>query len=57
MNSTYDKITKEFNVCNDMPIGAPEDVDTLIEIVAGNIGNMAMVNYPYNTSYMVPLPP
>lgn len=57
VNETYDNITKEFNLCNDTPIATPEDVETLIEIVADNIGSMAMVNYPYNTSFLHPLPP
>ena len=56
VGSTYDNITKEFNLCNDTPIAVPEDVETLIEMVSDNIGSMAMVNYPYNTSFLHPLP-
>jgi lysosomal Pro-X carboxypeptidase len=57
VESTYENITKEFNICNDTAIGSPVDVETLVEIVSGNIGSMAMVNYPYNTSFLHPLPP
>lgn len=56
VNSTYDNITKEFNICNDSAIAVPEDVETLIEMVSDNLGGMAMVNYPYNTSFLQPLP-
>lgn len=56
VNSTYDNITQEFNLCNDTPIAVPEDVETLIEVVSDNLGGMAMVNYPYATSFLQPLP-
>jgi len=56
VQSTYENITELFNLCNSTPIRTPEDVETLIEIVSDNIGSMAMVNYPYSTSFLNPLP-
>lgn len=56
VNSSYDNITKAFNICPNEAITVPEDVQTLIEIVADNLGGMAMVNYPYATNFLQPLP-
>ena len=56
VNSTYENITKEFNVCPDSPITTPQQVEMLAEMVADNIGGMAMVNYPYPTNFLNPLP-
>lgn len=56
VNATYENITKEFNLCEDTPIATPIDVEVLIEQLSDNLGSMAMVNYPYATSFLHPLP-
>ena len=38
-----------------MPSSAA-DVQTLIDTISNSIGTMAMVNYPYETSFIKPLP-
>lgn len=42
------------NVCQD--VTKDEQVDTLVGIFDNALGSMAMVNYPYETSFLKPLP-
>jgi lysosomal Pro-X carboxypeptidase len=50
----YAKIQEIFNLCKAPE--APEDVQNLIDTVSDSIGTMAMVNYPYETNFVNPLP-
>jgi len=43
-------------MCPDSNITSANDVQNLIEYLADAFGTMAMVNYPYNTSFIRPLP-
>jgi lysosomal Pro-X carboxypeptidase len=54
--NTYAGINRFFNVCAESEVATPEDVDYLIEIIADSLGTMAMVNYPYATNFVKPLP-
>lgn len=50
----YDDISEIFNLCS-VPKGELE-IDSLISTLNDSIGTMAMVNYPYPTSFVEPLP-
>lgn len=54
--NTYAGINRFFNVCSDSNVTTPEDVEALIENIADSLGTMAMVNYPYPTEFVRPLP-
>lgn len=45
-----------FNLCENSTISSPDDVDALIGLLSDSIGTMAMVNYPYATNFVNPLP-
>jgi lysosomal Pro-X carboxypeptidase len=47
-------IEDTFVLCD--PIKAASDVDTLIATLSDGLGTMAMVNYPYETNFVAPLP-
>ncbi|XP_030748658.1 lysosomal Pro-X carboxypeptidase [Sitophilus oryzae] len=55
-NTTEGKITisKEFSLCQNLT--SQNDVEVLLNWVNEVITNMVMVNYPYPTSFLVPLP-
>lgn len=50
----YAKLKEIFNLCN-APT-TPDDIDTLIGTASDAIGTTAMVNYPYPTDFLNPLP-
>jgi lysosomal Pro-X carboxypeptidase len=53
-SSKYAKIGEIFNMC-----AAPTqwtDIALLKAFLADNLGTMAMVNYPYETNFVAPLP-
>lgn len=52
----YADIDTIFNICANSTIKTPEDVDNLIGLLSDSLGTMAMVNYPYATSFINPLP-
>lgn len=43
-------------MCEGQNITTKEDIDFVISTIADNLGTMAMVNYPYPTSFITPLP-
>ncbi|KAJ8984278.1 hypothetical protein NQ317_009762 [Molorchus minor] len=47
-------LSKLWNLCS--PLKSQDDVDDLIEWLSNIYINLAMVNYPYPTSFLVPLP-
>lgn len=49
-------LNKIFNVCEKDKLTKAEDVDFIIGEVTGAFGNMAMLNYPYPTFFVKPLP-
>ena len=51
---TYQTLSDIFNLCA-VPSG-PIEVQSLISTLNDSIGTMAMVNYPYPTSFVEPLP-
>ena len=53
-SETYQTITDIFGLCA-VPSG-PLEVQSLINTLNDSIGTMAMVNYPYPTSFVEPLP-
>jgi len=53
---TYSNLTRYFNMCHDSNLTTSNDVEYLIEYMADAFGTMAMVNYPYPTSFIRPLP-
>ena len=53
-STKYEAINQTFKLC-ERPT-KPEDVQTLIGIISDSLGTMAMVNYPYATSFVNPLP-
>ncbi|XP_044272767.1 lysosomal Pro-X carboxypeptidase-like [Tribolium madens] len=48
-------LSEAWQLCS--PIETPGDVETLIGWYSEILVNMAMVNYPYSTSFLAPLPP
>jgi hypothetical protein len=52
--NSYAMIKKSFNTCRD--VNSYADVYYLMTSMSGNFGTMAMVNYPYETSFTEPLP-
>jgi len=52
--STYQNITEIFNLCS-VPTNS-SDVETLIETLSDSLGTMAMVDYPYPTTFVADLP-
>jgi len=50
----YAKVKDIFNLCT-VPKDAGE-MQALIEEMSDSIGTMAMVNYPYETNFLNPLP-
>jgi len=52
--SKWAEIKEHFKLCDD--ITEPRDVLDLIDSLSGDIGTMAMVNYPYATSFIGSLP-
>jgi len=51
---TYQNISDIFNLCA-VPSGV-EEVQSLIDTLTDSLGTMAMVNYPYPTNFVEPLP-
>jgi lysosomal Pro-X carboxypeptidase len=51
---SYDQIAKIFNLCK-VPTSSVE-IDALINTLNGSFGTMAMVDYPYPTDFIEPLP-
>ena len=50
----YEMLTKAFNTCHNVTSAA--DVNALLNLAQGAYGSMAMVDYPYPTSFLAPLP-
>lgn len=53
-STKYEKIKEIFNMCK-APTTAAE-VNNLIATISDSLGTMAMVNYPYPTNFVNPLP-
>jgi lysosomal Pro-X carboxypeptidase len=53
-STKYSQIKEIFNLC-DAPT-KQEDVADLIATISDSLGTMAMVNYPYETNFVNPLP-
>ena len=53
-SDSYEILNEIFNLCA-VPSG-PAEVESLINTLDSSIGTMAMVNYPYPTSFVEPLP-
>jgi lysosomal Pro-X carboxypeptidase len=51
----YAAVGKAFNMCT--PPKIPAEIDGIIGFVNGALGTMAMVNYPYATDFINPMPP
>jgi len=52
--NAYPEVAKIFNLCA-VPKG-PVEIESLIGTLNGSLGTMAMVDYPYPTSFVEPLP-
>jgi hypothetical protein len=52
----YSEVDKIFNICPNSTIKNSEGIDGLIALMSDSLGTMAMVNYPYATSFINPLP-
>ena len=52
----YGDVNTIFNICSNSTITKSSDIDALIGLVSDSLGTMAMVNYPYATSFINPLP-
>lgn len=52
--SKYAQLTDIFNLCSE-PTSASE-VQNLINLLDGSLGNMVMVDYPYPSDFLAPLP-
>ena len=53
-SGNYDEIQSAFNLCR-----APQSADEVLDISGyanGVMGNLVMVNYPYPSDYLAPLP-
>ena len=55
-SAKYAEINTIFNICPNSTIAKSTDVDALIGLLSDSLGTMAMVNYPYATSFINPLP-
>jgi len=53
-SETYETVSEIFGLC-DTPSSALE-IDSLISTLDGSLGTMAMVDYPYPTNFVEPLP-
>jgi lysosomal Pro-X carboxypeptidase len=53
-STKYQKINDIFNLCK-VPTKA-SDINNLIASISDSLGTMAMVNYPYDTNFVNPLP-
>ena len=53
-SETYADVQKIFGLCAD-PKGAAE-IESLISTLNDSLGTMAMVDYPYPTNFVEPLP-
>lgn len=53
-SDSYESIKEIFGLC-DAPTNA-DDVKVLIGTISGALGTMAMVDYPYPTNFVTPLP-
>ena len=53
-SSSYQTISDIFNLCS-VP-DSPAVIENLINTLDSSIGTMAMVNYPYPTNFVEPLP-
>jgi len=53
-HTKYQNVNDIFNLC-DVPTH-PDNITALINTLSDSLGTMAMVNYPYNTSFVMPLP-
>ena len=51
---SYESVAKIFNLCS-VPTG-PAEIEYLISTLNGSLGTMAMVDYPYPTDFIEPLP-
>ena len=51
---SYEDLATLFNLC-EVPAG-PAEVQSLIDTLESSLGTMAMVDYPYPTSFVEPLP-
>ncbi|CDW78306.1 lysosomal pro-x carboxypeptidase [Stylonychia lemnae] len=51
----YQDIKNAFNTCDGQP-SSSDQVQFLLDSIPSVLGNMAMVNYPYPTSFIAPLP-
>ncbi|EDW77547.1 uncharacterized protein Dwil_GK24560 [Drosophila willistoni] len=48
------QISDAFHLCN--PLKGPDDLTKLLDYIELVYGNLAMANYPYNNSFLAPLP-
>lgn len=53
-SDSYEAVAKIFNLCS-VPTGRAE-MQSLIGTLNGSLGTMAMVDYPYPTNFVEPLP-
>lgn len=50
------KLNKAFNFCKGMEITKPEDIQKFFDYLEDVYGNLAMANYPYDNTFLSPLP-
>jgi len=55
-SAKYAEINTVFNICANSTIAKASDVDALIGLLSDSLGTMAMVNYPYPTTFINTLP-
>jgi lysosomal Pro-X carboxypeptidase len=53
-NTYYGDLKRIFHLCD--PIKSSSDISKLISVISDALGTMAMVNYPYPTNFVAPLP-
>jgi len=57
VESTWQQINDAFDVCDNSTIGNNATrFDALFNTITDALGTMAMVNYPYETNFLRPLP-